>query len=372
MSVALAWAAFALAAVPAAIGAWNLTLYRRPRPRLPAAPARVSVLIPARDEEATIAEAVRGALDSRGVDVEVVVLDDASSDRTAEIVRGLAARDPRVTLRSAPALPAGWNGKMHACAQLAALAGREVLVFVDADVRLAPDGLAAAVSELERSGAELISGVPRQDTGTWLERLVVPLIHLVLLGYLPIWRMRRTTSTAYAAGCGQLMITRRAAYRRCGGHGSIRTTRHDGVRLPRAFREAGLSTDLFDATEVARTRMYRDARGVWSGFAKNADEGMATPRAIVPWTLLLGGGHVAPPLLAAASAAGLAAPAALVPALAATALGYALRAVLAVRFRQSWLGVAAHPAGVAVVVAIQWYALARSFAGRRVAWKGRV
>jgi hypothetical protein len=149
------------------------------------------------------------------------------------------------------------------------------MVFVDADVRLAPQGLARLAGFLQRSGADLVSGVPRQETGTFLERLLIPLIHFLPLGFLPFQRMRSSRHPAYGSGCGQLFMTYRNAYEAAGGHAAVRTSLHDGVTLPRAFRAAGLMTDMCDTTEVATCRMYRSARAVWDGLGKNATEGRA-------------------------------------------------------------------------------------------------
>src|SRR5439155_361198 len=116
-------------------------------------------------------------LASRGVTVDVVVLDDHSEDDTAALVGAIARRDRRVRLLSAPPLPAGWCGKQHACHVLRGAARYDLLAFLDADVRLEPDGLARLAAFLRNSGADLVSGIPRQVTGTLLERLVIPLIH---------------------------------------------------------------------------------------------------------------------------------------------------------------------------------------------------
>ncbi len=367
--IVLAAVALALAALPAALFWINLRLYRPP-PTSPNTGPAVSVLIPARNEERSIRAAVESVLASRAVAVEVVVLDDRSEDGTAKIVEDLAARDNRVRLLHGPPLPPGWCGKQHACATLAAAARHPLLAFLDADVRLAPDGLARMAAFLQASGADLVSGIPRQETGTFLERLVIPLIHFVLLGFLPLWRMRRRRHPAYAAGCGQLFLARRAAYERAGGHGAIRASLHDGITLPRAFRRAGLKTDLCDATEVATCRMYRRAAELWHGLAKNATEGLGHPRMIVPATLLLLGGGVLP--LGLALDAPWLPPAAAALALAATVLLYSPRLAGMRRFRQSPLGAGLHPLGVTVLVAIQWYALLRALLGRPAAWKGRL
>jgi hypothetical protein len=299
----------------------------------------------------------------------VVVLDDQSDDRTAEIVADHAARDGRIRLIPAPLLPDGWCGKQHACHVLAQHARHPILVFVDADVRLAPDALARLVTFLLRSGADLISGIPRQETGTLTEKLVIPLIHFLLLGYLPLVGMRLSRHPAFGAGCGQLFATRRDAYESVGGHAAIRSSLHDGIKLPRAYRRAGQMTGLCDATDLAVCRMYRCGRELWYGLAKNAREGLAHPKAIVPWTLILLGGQVLPYGLLAGTAWLEPLPVALAGLAAGSA--YAMRLDMTWRFRQSWVGALLHPACVLVLLAIQWYATVRALAGRPVGWKGR-
>ena len=366
----LALASLVCALIPALVFWRNLRLYAPPPGGIDGRPA-VSVLIPARDEEAAIGAAVEAALASRGVDLEAVVLDDGSRDRTAEIVARIAARDPRVRLETAPPLAAGWCGKQHACAALARRARHPVLVFVDADVRLEPDGLAHAAAFLEASGAGLVSGVPRQETGTFLERLLIPLIHFILLGFLPLARMRQSLHPAYGAGCGQLFLARRDAYERAGGHAAIRGSLHDGIALPRAFRDAGIATDLFDATDVAVCRMYRSGGEVWRGLGKNATEGLASPGKIVPVTVLLLAGQVLPPLLLALAIAGVLPLGAGWIALIATGAAFVLRLAALARFRQPLGGALLHPLAIVVFLAIQWTALGRRLLGRPAAWKGR-
>jgi glycosyltransferase involved in cell wall biosynthesis len=368
--------ALVCAFIPASMFLVNLCFFRRPgRPwnkrRLPA----ISVLIPARDEELSIGAAVASVLKSRGVDLELIVLDDGSTDRTAEIVLEFAEKDPRVRLERGVPLPAGWNGKQHACWGLASRAKREVFCFLDADVRLGPQALFRMLSELneQKEGEKdraLVSGFPRQKTETILEFLLLPLIHFVLLGFLPLPGERWSSGSGFAAGCGQFMMVRREAYFECGGHSSIPTTMHDGLLLPQVFRRYGFRTSVYDLSKDAVCRMYRGAGQVWSGLGKNATEGMASPTRIPFFTAILLAGQVMPVLLAIWSWMTQDFTA-LRYSLYAMALGYFIRIVSAAFYRQSWRGALLHPLGVLVLLVLQWYALLRKLAGRPATWKQR-
>lgn len=369
--------------IPALLTVCNLLLYRRPpNPRTAEASSQssealVSILIPARNEEANIARCLEAVRSSRHVSLEILVLDDHSDDDTAARVREVAARDGRVRLLHSKPLPAGWNGKQHACWQLAEAAKGEWLLFLDADVELSPDAPLRLTAAARERRLDLLSGFPRQLTGTLLERLLIPLIHFLLLGFLPLVGMRWTKMVGFAAACGQLVLARRSAYFEAGGHRTICATRHDGLQLPRAFRRARRRTDLVDVTELATCRMYRGGAEVWNGLAKNATEGMASRIGILVWTPLLLGGQVLPflmlvLLLATPGLQPEAVSAQLPVVLAACVLALGTRAVLAVRFQQSYWGVLLHPISIVLLLAIQLEARLREELGRPVAWKGRV
>jgi len=364
-----------LSAVPAVLTALNLRQFRRaPEPTEPCEP--VSVLIPARDEAASIEKTCRAILASEGVALELVVLDDDSQDDTAAIVERLAAEDPRVRLVAGRPLPSGWCGKQHACSQLAEAAEHTLLLFLDADVTLQPDAIRRTIGFLQTAAVPLVSGFPRQLTGTPVEWLLLPLIQYVLLGFLPLGMSRRSGTPSLAAGCGQLFLTERAAYERAGGHAAIRESLHDGIKLPRAYRRAGLATDVFDAADIAECRMYTRGVDVLSGLSKNATEGMATPQAVMPATVLLFGGQVLPAMLLAAglvvgwSWRG-------VSPLVAAASGVAVllslttRLIESVRFRTSLASSFAHPLAILLFLGIQWFGLIRRAAGLKATWKGR-
>ena len=355
----LAWMALLLAALPLCLTLDNLRRYRTPQPTI--GRPGISVLIPARNEEVNIGPACAAILANRDVELELIVLDDGSTDATPAILASIT--DPRLRLATGAGLPPGWSGKQHACAALARLATHDLLVFVDADVRLAPDALARMAGFMARHDVALASGFPRQITRSWSEILLLPLIHFLLLGYLPLVQMQRSAAPGLGAGCGQLFIARAAGYAHAGGHTAIRASLHDGLTLPRAFRRSGLMTGLFDASRFATCRMYTDAAGVWEGLTKNATEGMAKPAALPVWTLILGGGAILPAVLLVIEPT--------LAAFLACLCFIATRVILARRFRQPMISAVLHPVGIAALLGLQWAALLRAAYGRPATWRGR-
>ena len=334
----------------------------------------VSVLIPARNEAEAIVPALQSVLANPDPNLEILVLDDHSTDATPDRVRAIAASDPRVRLLSGDQLPPGWCGKQHACWQLARACRGDLLIFMDADVRLSADALSRVRAHFEhKPKTHLLSGVPRQITLGFAEKLLIPLIHFILLGFLPMIAARLSLWPAFAAGCGQFFVARRKAYFASDGHRAIRGSLHDGIQLPRTFRRHRFQTEIFDATDIAACRMYMSCSAVWHGLGKNATEGLAHPVAILPWTLVLFGGQVLPWLLLMGSP-WLNTPqdaTAFTVVLAAASLSLLPRLVACLAFSQSWLGAVLHPLGISVLLAIQWQALARRWRGQPMVWRGR-
>ncbi|MCB0132945.1 MAG: glycosyltransferase, partial [Caldilineaceae bacterium] len=164
---------------------------RRAHPRDPLAPT-VSILIPARNEARVIGRTLANLRAQSHPIREILVLDDQSEDGTASVVRAQAqsgtrlGHSPALRLLAGTPLPAGWGGKNWACHQLADAAVGDVLIFTDADVTWRPGALEAALSLLESSQADLLTVWPTQETVTWAERLIVPLMALAVVGYLPL------------------------------------------------------------------------------------------------------------------------------------------------------------------------------------------
>jgi len=203
---------------------------------------RCSVVIAARDEQDRIEQTIRHALAQTGVEVEVIVVDDRSTDRTNEIVRRIAAEDSRVQIRRIDALPERWLGKCHACYVGAALAAGDWILFTDADCWLSPDVLARAVSLANREAADHVALTPGPAAETFSARAW----HLAFLLSLANWiaGVNRDKPRAYF-GLGAFNLVRASAYRECGGYEALRLTILDDVKLGLLLRRAGKRTRGF-------------------------------------------------------------------------------------------------------------------------------
>lgn len=230
----------------------------------------VSLLVPARNEEANVGPCVRSLLAQTYPQLEVLVLDDRSEDGTRRVLEAEHARDARLVVLSGDEPPPGWTGKNWACHQLSLAARGEVLVFSDADTTFAaPDAVERVVDTLHASRADLLSGLPRQRLETVGEALIVPLFYWAFLSFTPLALGRVLRWPALARAVGQLMVFRREAYRAVGGHEAIRGSVVDDLELARTVAGAGLSCRIMDATELVHCRMYRGGSEAAAGFGKN-------------------------------------------------------------------------------------------------------
>jgi len=368
---------WALAALVAAVGALtahtvvNARALRRPADPPSMVDEKVAVLLPVRDEAARVGPCVTALLAQEGVPgLEIVVLDDGSTDGTAGVVRATAAGDGRLRLVAGPPLPEGWLGKPHACAVLAGEAEKNatVLAFVDADVTLQPHAIAAAVTELRSAGVGLLTPYPRILTGSVGERLVQPLLQWSWLTFLPLRVMERSPRPSLAAAGGQFLVVDRAAYDQAGGHAAVRGEVLEDLALARAVKRTGGRIALADGSRLADCRMYTSWRELADGYGKSLWASFGSPAgatAVVGTLLVL---YAVPPVLAIAGAAS--GDAALAGAgAAAYLLGVAGRVVSArATGGRPWPDALAQPLSILVFAGL----VVRSFhRRRRIRWRGR-
>jgi chlorobactene glucosyltransferase len=337
----------------------------------------VAIIVPARDEIANIGTCLSGlaAQQRLGSGSAIVIVDDESQDGTAAAVEREIAAGAPVRLVHAGPLPGGWFGKPHACWRGAAQTQGEWLCFIDADVRISPRLVAAAVAAAEAQGLDMLSLQPLQELGSFWERLVIP-AGMLMIACAKGFRDRDERAASPDMTNGQFLLIRRAVYCAVGGHAAVRAEVCEDKALAARVRDAGFRFRVLAAEHLARTRMYRDLRSLWEGLGKNAIEilesvaatlAAAAAAIVVGWTTLL--------LPIALAAAALRAPSA------AADLGVALAFVGSAVIVAVQLGAARHfrlPAVFGLLLGFG-YTVAACLACRsallhldgRVTWKGR-
>lgn len=229
----------------------------------------VSVLIPARNEESNIGTILRDLTEQEYSNIEILVFDDQSEDRTAEIVDRMAAADNRIRLVASNGLPEGWLGKNHACHTLSKLAKGDYLLFLDADVRISNNTIGRAVSYSRKHGLALISIFPRQDILSYGEKFTVPNMNYILLSLLPLPLVRRSRFVSLSAANGQFMFFRASDYQAIEPHRLMKGNKVEDIAISRHLKKNKHRIACLAGDEGITCRMYKSYREAVSGFSKN-------------------------------------------------------------------------------------------------------
>jgi chlorobactene glucosyltransferase len=356
--------------------ALNMRALRVPRRdvRLPAPAPKVSVIVPARNEEANIGRCLGSLLKQDYPDFEIIVLNDNSEDRTAAVVRSFADSDPRVRLLDGEPLPPGWAGKPHACFQAAQKATGEWLLFTDADTIHSPDMLRRSVGLAASEHIALLSGFPHQLATSISQKIVIPMMYFVMLTWAPLWALQRSKKPVASIAIGQFLLFPRDVYWAMGGHEAVKNRIMEDLWMGVEVSKRGgrhLSVDLSD---MVSCRMYGDLGSIWEGLTR-ALQGIT---AMASWGLVA--------LLAAGYCCFLAPffwtlklvfDSAIVPAwaplvLLQVSLIFIMRRSVDARFKESAISTALFPFGIAVLIAVVINGMARQLAGAGVSWKKRI
>jgi glycosyltransferase involved in cell wall biosynthesis len=225
---------------------------------------QVSVIVPARNEEASLADCLQSLIEQTSVAFEIIVVDDHSTDRTREIAESF----PRVRVVEAGPPPDGWTGKNNAVVTGAGVARGEWLLFTDADTVHLPGSLARALQEAKEYGANLLSYSPEQIAVSFWEMAVLPVVFAELARQYPPAKVSDPNAPEAAAN-GQYILVKREAYDAVGGHAAVAGNILEDVALARAFKAAGYKIRFRYAADAVRTRMYRNFRQLRDGWTKN-------------------------------------------------------------------------------------------------------
>jgi len=231
-------------------------------------PPLVSIMVPARNEAENIKMCVTSLLKQDYANIEILILDDNSTDDTSLIVKRIAEKDSRVKLITGKPLKDGWIGKSYACHQLAKHARGRYFLFTDADTLHFKNAVSSTIGCLIKNKLDALSAIPKQIMVGIHERLVVTWVHFGILSLLPLILIKKSKYPLFCTANGQCMLFKREVYRKIGGHKSIKTKILEDIHISKQVKRHGYRFMLFDGSKNIYCRMYRNFRGLIKGFSK--------------------------------------------------------------------------------------------------------
>ncbi len=228
----------------------------------------ISVLIPARNEQDNIKRCINSLLKQDYSNLEILVLDDNSTDGTAEIVKKIAKRDDRVKLYHGKPLARGWLGKSYACQQLSEYANGEYLAFIDADTLHFPTSIASSVACLLKYRVDALSIFAKQIMVTIHERMMVPFGNFMIMGFMPLSLIRKTRNPLFCTAIGQFILFKKDVYKAIGGHESVKGEILEDVIISKQVKRCGFKFMIFNGSSNLYCRMYHNFKEVVHGYSR--------------------------------------------------------------------------------------------------------
>jgi len=229
----------------------------------------VSVLIPARNEENNIAGCVSSLLKSDYPRMEIIVLDDNSTDKTFVMAKRLSAGRKNLRVVKGKKLPQGWTGKNWSCHQLSEVARGEWLLFTDADTRHSPRSISIALASALQSQSNFLTCIPGLVAKTWSEKLFMPIIQFAFLVLIPFRLLNIADDSRLPLGIGPFILIKNDCYSSCGGHESIKGKIVDDMALAKKVKRDRGKISVIDGTDIVSLRFYTSFKSLWKGFSKN-------------------------------------------------------------------------------------------------------
>jgi len=352
----------------------NALYLRRSQPSisLPDPLPKISVLIPARDEEMNIGHLLTTLIQETYPHLEILVLDDESTDKTAEIIHGFTAKDSRIRYIKGETPPPGWVGKNYAASRLAEEATGDYLLFTDADTSVTPGLLELSLKQALANKADLVTGFPRLWSPSFWGKLIIPNVYFIFWGFCPFFLSPSNKFPIVAMGVGCYLFFKRQAYEKIGGHKAVCNDLTEDMALARRIKEKGLRLHTVDMASHIASKMYSSLNEVWEGYGKNLFKALGSSHIILflfeigffvlfvtPFYFLF---HYwllnpNPPLLLICM----------------TQVGFVLmiRLLISVRYQQSWQSVLLSPLSTALMLLIGLRSGLLSLKHQGYEWKGR-
>lgn len=331
----------------------------------------VSIMIPARNEEKVIERCLRSLLNQDYPEIEVIVYNDQSTDRTGHIADAIAKEDKRVKVLHGTHLPEGWIGKTHGCHQMSQKARGNWLLFGDSDINLEPDAISRALATTDEHGLEFLSFFPRFDNYTLSERIFLPIFYFYLFAFLPLRQVMTHPNPNIVAVNGSFILIKESLYCKIGGHEAVKDKILEDVLMGRHIKKLGHKVGYGDGSDLYSVHMYDNFAGIWEGFSKNAFSFFSWNYLsasifiiflllflVLPFLLIPVGFFINQPLLSLAGVAS-------------SSMYLFIMAILNYRLEQGLASVFLFPLGMLFSAMVILNSMIRVATGKGLTWKGR-
>ncbi len=336
-------------------------------------PPLISILIPARNEAENISICLKSLLKQDYPNLEIIVLNDNSTDGTSKVVKVIAEKDNRVRLLEGAPLKDGWTGKNFASHQLSKHAKGEYFIFTDADTLHFPKTISSALAALISTKVDALSIYPRQIMVTFAERMAVPIINTALQCFIPFILIKKSKNPLFSTAIGQFMMFRRETYEKTGGYESIKGHMVDDIQISKRVKKSGDKFMVFDGRNTIYCRMYTNLKGVVLGLAKSiypsfngnilalfSLTGVFTATLLIPFVLLPLGAFLFDW------------PAAIIRLMILQiVIVLVIKMIFAIRYKQSMLDILLAPVSMAMIDVLIFISFFQAKYGKGLSWKGR-
>ena len=359
--------------------AFNQYLYKdiskfRLSDKIKSDPPLVSILIPARNEEINIEKCIKSFIKQDYPNLEIIVLDDNSTDNTHAIVKKIAEKNKNIKIFSGKPLPQGWLGKNFACYQLSRYAKGDFFFFTDADTHHSQSSVSSSIAALLESNLDALCPFPREIMVTIHERMVIPFMNFVILLFMPLALIRKSKNPLFCTGVGQCLLFRREVYFGMGGHAAIKGKILEDVHITKKTKEMGYSYMIFDGRKIISCRMYKNFRQVFIGYSRILfsafDYNVFMIAFAVTFFILL---FLLPYLFLPAGLFLYHWPREiLLPLVIQIGIVSLIRTVNALRFKEKLLDIFLSPLSMVYIAFISFNSVVQSKLGSGISWKGRI
>ena len=337
-------------------------------------PPLISILIPARNEAGNISICLKSLLKQDYPNLEIIVLNDNSTDGTSKVVKVIAEKDNRVRLVEGAPLEDGWIGKNFASHQLAKYAKGEYFIFTDADTLHFPKTISSAFGALITAKVDALSIYPRQIMVTFAERMTVPIINIALQCFIPFILIKKSKNPLFSTAIGQFMMFKRETYEKIGGYESIKGHMIDDIQISKRVKKSGYKFMVFDGRNTIYCRMYKSLKGVIIGLAKSiypafngnivalfSFTGLLTATLLIPFILLPLGAFLFDWPIAIIKLI-----------IFQIIIVLAIKTIFAIKYKQRMLDILLSPVSMAIMDALIFVSFFQAKYGEGLSWKGRV